>query len=171
MSYTDTPPPYGLATPRDDLLTRGVLLRRCLAWLVDVFLIGCLMAVAWVVLFTFGMLTLGLGMPLLGLLSLLPFCYNFLFLAGMAATPGQALCGLRVLRDDDLGRPTPLQALLSTLVYYLTLATTGLLLLAALVTARHRTLHDLVSGLVAVRAQALTRFAGSWNMQGGSPHA
>ena len=62
-----------------------------------------------------------------------------------------------------------------TLIFYLTLATTGLLLLFALFTVRHRTLHDLASGLVVVRAhacrRALTGGPGSWNMQGGSPYA
>jgi uncharacterized RDD family membrane protein YckC len=56
-------------------------------------------------------------------------------------------------------------------VFYLTLATTGLLLLIALFTVRHRTLHDLASGLVVVRTRALTGGFGSWNMQGGSPYA
>ena len=53
----------------------------------------------------------------------------------------------------------------------LTLATTGLLLLIALFTVRHRTLHDLASGLVVARTRALTGGFGSWNMQGGSPYA
>ena len=76
-----------------------------------------------------------------------------LFVAGPAsATPGQQALGLVVRRNDDLGRPTPLQALVFTLVFYLTLATTGLLLLFALFTVRQRTLHDLASGLVVVRA-------------------
>ncbi len=145
-------------------LTSGVLVRRCLAWLLDAALIACLVSVGWAVLFTFGLITLGLGMPLLGLLWAVPFCYNFLFLAGMAATPGQALCGLRMLREDDLGRPTPLQALVSVVLYYVTLATSGLLLLLALVTPRHRTLHDILSGLLVVRAGALMDRPASWNM-------
>ncbi len=125
----------------------------------------------------FGLLTLGLGLPLLGALPFVPFCYHWLFVAGPAsATPGQQALGLVVRRDDDLGRPTPLQAVVFTLIFYLTLATTGLLLLFALFTVRHRTLHDLASGLVVVRAHrlqtaALTGGLGSWNMQGGSPYA
>ena len=120
----------------------------------------------------FGVLTLGLGLPLLGVLPFVPFCYHLLFVAGPAsATPGQQALGLVVRRNDDLGRPTPLQALIYTLLFYLTLATTGLLLLVALFTIRHRTLHDLASGLVVVRARALTGGLGSWNMQGGSPYA
>jgi len=117
-------------------------------------------------------LTLGLGFALLGALPFVPFCYHWLFVAGPAsATPGQQALGLVVRRNDDLGRPLLLQAFIYTLVFYLTLATTGLLLLFALFTVRHRTLHDLASGLVVVRARALTGGLGSWNMQGGSPYA
>ncbi len=166
MSYANAqpPPPYGLAMMQDDLLTRGVMTRRCVAWVVDLVLIAGLTLVGWVVLFTFGLLTLGLGMPLLGLLPFVPAAYYFLFLAGMAATPGQAMLGLRVLRDDDLGRPTPLQALLAVVIYTVTWATSGLLLLIAPFTRRHRTLHDLVSGLVVVRTRALTAPSPLWNM-------
>ena len=60
------------------------------------------------------------------------------------------------------------------MVFYLTLATSGLLLLVALFTVRHRTLHDLVSGLVVVRAdgmQPLTPPVGYGNIPGGSPYA
>jgi uncharacterized RDD family membrane protein YckC len=41
------------------------------------------------------------------------------------------------------------------------------LFLVALVTPRHRTLHDLVSGLLVVRAAPLTARVGVWNMPGG----
>ena len=156
----------------EDLLTEGVLTRRVFAWLLDVLLIGLIFVALWFVLMLFGLLTLGLGLPLLGVLPFIPFCYHMLFLAGpTSATPGQQALGLIVRRNDDFGRPTPVQAVVSTLLFYATLATTGLLLLVALFTVRRRTLHDLLSGLVVVRARALTRGLGSWNMQGGSPYA
>ena len=65
------------------------------------------------------------------------------------------------------------QALIFTVVFYLTLATSGLLLLVALFTVRHRTLHDLLSGLVVVRSRALlntplTPPTGYWNMPTGA---
>jgi uncharacterized RDD family membrane protein YckC len=159
--------------PLDDYwLTDGVLPRRVFAWLLDVLLLGLLLVALWFVLLLFGLLTLGLGLPLLGALPLVPFCYHWLFVAGPAsATPGQQALGLVVRRNDDLGRPTPVQTFVFTLVFYLTLAATGLLLLVALFTIRRRTLHDLASGLVVVRARALTGGLGSWNMQGGSPYA
>ena len=161
------------ATPIDDYwLTQGVLARRVFAWLLDVLLIGLILVALWFVLLLFGVLTLGLGLPLLGVLPFVPFCYHLLFVAAPAsATPGQQALGLVVRRNDDLGRPTPVQAFIYTLLFYLTLATTGLLLLFALFTIRHRTLHDLASGLVVVRTRALTGGLGSWNMQGGSPYA
>jgi uncharacterized RDD family membrane protein YckC len=164
---------YRAATPVDDYaLTGGVLVRRIFAWLLDVLLVGLTLVVLWLVLMLFGVLTLGLGMPLLGVLPFVPFCYHLFFVASTAgATPGQQVLGLAVRRNDDLGLPGFAQAFIYTLVFYLTLATTGLLLLIALVTVRHRTLHDLASGLVVVRVRALTGGSGSWNMQGGSPYA
>ncbi|MEJ0015369.1 MAG: RDD family protein [Acetobacteraceae bacterium] len=163
---------YG-GSPLDDyLLTEGVLLRRVFAWLIDVLLIGLIILVLWLVLLLFGLLTLGLGLPLLGVLPFIPFGYHLLFVMGSSsATPGQQALGLIVRRNDDLGRPTPAQAVVFTLVFYLTLATSGLLLLVALFTVRRRTLHDLASGLVIVRTRALTRSPGSWNMPSGSPYA
>ena len=45
------------------------------------------------------------------MLPFVPFCYHLLFVAGRAsATPGQQALGLVVRRNDDLGRPTPVQA-------------------------------------------------------------
>jgi uncharacterized RDD family membrane protein YckC len=153
------------------LLTEGVLIRRVFAWLIDVLLIGLICVALWFALMLFGLVTLGLGLPLLGILPFVPFCYHMLFLAGPAsATLGQSALGLVVRRNDDLGRPTPVQALVSTLLFYATLATSGLLLLIALFTVRRRTLHDLISGLVVVRTRALTGSPASWNMPGGSPY-
>jgi uncharacterized RDD family membrane protein YckC len=168
---------YPMNPTDENWLTEGVLTRRVFAWLIDVLLIALICVALWFVLMLFGLLTLGLGLPLLGILPFVPFGYHLLFLAGPpSATPGQSALGLVVRRNDDFGRPTPVQAVVSTLLFYATLATTGLLLLVALFTIRRRTLHDLVSGLVVVRAHRLragplTGGAGSWNMQDGSPYA
>ena len=109
------------------------------------------------------------------MLPFVPFCYQVLFLIWpTSATPGQQMFGLVVRRNEDLGQPTPLRAVLFVLGFYLTMATCGLLLAVALFTTRHRTLHDLVSGLVVVRMramQALTAPPGYWNMPGGQPYS
>ena len=137
---------------RDEAFISGVMSRRCFAWLLDAVLIGLLLGVLCVVLLLFGLLTLGLGFGAMAILPAVPFLYHFVSLLRPAsATPGQVMMGLTVRRDEDLGPPTGLQALIFTVVFYLTLATSGLLLLIALFTVRHRTLHDLASDLVVVR--------------------
>jgi uncharacterized RDD family membrane protein YckC len=154
----------------DDFLTDGVMSRRCIAWAFDFVLIAVLVWVLWWVLAVFGVLTLGLGFGAMSILPFVPFAYHLLSLLGSSsATPGQQMMGLTVRRDFDFGPPTGLQALISVGVFYLTLATSGLLLLVALFTVRHRTVHDLLSGLVVVRVRALTTAGGGWNMGSGAP--
>jgi uncharacterized RDD family membrane protein YckC len=164
---------YGGAYSNDDTLTQGVILRRCVAWIVDLVLIGILVALLVWALTLLGIATLGLGFGLMAILPFVPFLYHVFSLLGPnAATPGQRLLGLIVCRDQDLGPPTGLQVVITVLLYYLTLATSGLLLLVALFTTRRRTLHDLLSGLVVVRLralQALTPPPGYWHMGGQSP--
>ncbi len=160
---------YGTPYLDDDFLTGGVILRRCLGWLIDAVLIAILIWVIWWVLVMFGVLTFGLGFGALGILPWIPFLYQFVSLLGASsATPGQRMMGLTVRRNDDFGPPSALQALVFVLVFYLTIATSGLLLVIALFTRRRRALHDLLSGLVVVRAEALTAAGGGWNMQSGN---
>ncbi len=145
-------------------LTDGVLTRRVLAWLVDMLLVGILLAVAWTMLGVLSVATFGLGVPLFALLPAVPFAYHWLLIGAVGTTPGQALCGIRVRRDDDLGPASMFAALVFTAILWLQLASSGLWLLAAVFTARHRAIHDLVSGLVVVRSQALTRLDRGWTM-------
>ena len=156
MSFStfETSPQWG----DDPALTDGVLTRRVWAFVVDGLLVSLLCGLLWLLLLTFGVLTLGLGLPLLGLIPFVPFLYNWLSLLGrVTATPGQALLGLRVRRDADLGSPDPIQALAWSAGFAVTFLVGAWPFLAALVTPRHRTLHDLVSGLVVVRSQAVRR--------------
>lgn len=160
---------FGTSYLQDDYLTGGVLSRRCVAWLIDILFIALLVWALWWILVMFGILTLGLGFGAMSVLPFVPFCYHFASLASAAsATPGQRIMGLIVRRNDDLGPPSGLQALIAVLMFYLTLATSGFLLVVALFTTRHRTLHDLASGLVVVRLAALAADGGGWNMYGGT---
>ena len=168
----------GYAAP-DAALTRGVIARRVEALLIDLLLMAVLGAALWVFCLIFGILTLGLGWPLFHLLPALPFVYTAGFvMSPLSATPGQALRGLAVRRADDLGPPEVWQAILYTAGYYVTVATSGLLFLIALVTERRRALHDLAAGVVVVRRGAsaagtwtqppLTGLGGGWNIPTGT---
>lgn len=158
--------------PDDYRLTAGVPLRRAFAWCVDGALIALAVFLLWLALLAFGLLTLGLGLPLLGLLPVVPFAYHALLMSGHRdATPGQRLLGLRVRREADLGPPTLAAALVFTVGLYLTLAAGAVWLVVALVARRHRALHDMASGLIVVRADALpsalTWRGEGWNMPHG----
>src|SRR5476649_35842 len=110
----------------DDLLTSGVMSRRCVAWVFDFFLIAVLVWVLWWVLVMFGLLTFGLGFGAMSILPFVPFCYHFFsLLCASSATPGQRMMGLTVRRNYDLGPPTGLQALVSVLTFYLTISVSG----------------------------------------------
>jgi uncharacterized RDD family membrane protein YckC len=156
MSY------YSAEQFNPSFLTGGVMSRRCFAWLIDLVLIAMLTWVLWWMLLLFGLVTLGLGWGAMAILPLVPFLYNFVSLIGAgSATPGQRIMGLVVRRNGDLGSPDALQALIFVVLYSLTLATSGLLLLVALFTDRHRTLHDIFSGLVVVRVDAMQTLTGA----------
>ena len=136
----------------DDQLTDGLLTRRLLAWLVDAIIVTIICAGFWVVLAAFTLLTLGLGAPLFALLAVVPVIYGWLGLVSRyQASPGQTMLGLMVVRDADLGPPTALQALVYMIGYVILLAFGAIWAAVALVTTRHRTLHDMLSGLVVVR--------------------
>ena len=145
-------------------LLEGVLFRRVWAWLIDLLLVGGIVAVLGGVLVGVGLLTAGrVANPAGG------------GARGRRPTPGQAMMDLTVRRDQDLGRPSLLQAVLFTAGLWLTLGAGVVWLAAALLTTRHRTLHDLVSGVVVIRARALdgalTAPADFGNMGRGSGYA
>ena len=131
----------------------GVVWRRIAAYAVDLVCIGMICAAAWV---TFGIATLLsfglLGPPLWFLFGLIPLAYHTLLIAGpRSATVGMRLFDIE-MRSWGGAPPTFLQALIQTGVFYLTVgATCSLILLFALVNRRRRTLHDVLSGIVAVR--------------------
>jgi uncharacterized RDD family membrane protein YckC len=156
---------------QDDLLTRGVLSRRFFAWLVDITVVALLCFSFYLAFLTLGFLTLGLGWTLFGVLPFVPSLYMGLSLVSpMGATPGQALFGLIVARNDDLGPPILAQVVVCVVVYVVTLPVLWISVLLALVTSRRRTLHDLLSGLVVVRRRALevplTAGGPHWTMNG-----
>jgi uncharacterized RDD family membrane protein YckC len=161
---------YGERDPwmAEMLLTQGTLLRRLVAFAIDGAIVLFLWKVLAVALFVFGIITLGLGFSLYALLPLVAPLYNWIsLLSPLCATPGQSLMGLTVCHDDDLGPPGAFAAAVWVIGFYVSLALSGVPLLLALLTRRHRTLHDILSGLVVVRSRALTPAPLSWNMRNG----
>ena len=134
-------------------LYEGVLWRRVLAYLVDLVVIGLVMAGVAVVFALLTVLSLGLLAPVLWFLfGLVPLAYHTLLLAGRhSATFGMRIFDLE-LRATDGARPGFVQALVQTALFYITIGLTcSLILLVALFNRRRRTLHDFFAGTVMVR--------------------
>ena len=131
----------------------GVLWRRVLAYMVDLVFIAIIAVGVCIVFFVLTILTLGLLGPLLWFLfGLIPLTYHTLFLSGWhSATPGMSCFDLE-LRSVTGARPSFLQALIQTALFYVTVGLTcSLILLVALFNRRWRTLHDFLAGTVMVR--------------------
>lgn len=137
----------------DPQLFDGIILRRSLAYLVDLLvLVGIIIlfkvALVFLTIVSFGLLT-----PVLILIgAIIPAAYHTLTIGGPAsATLGMRLLGIEV-RVWNGGKPGYLQALLQTVVFYVTTGmTAGLILLWALFNNRRRCLHDILCGTVVVR--------------------
>ena len=149
-AYRDIRMPDPAAFPE---VYEGVLWRRIAAYLVDLFCIGIIAIAVWVVFTLLWLLSFGLLGPLLWFLfGLIPLAYHTLLLSGArSATLGMRVFDLE-LRSVSGERPSFLQALIQTALFYITIGLTcSLILLVALFNRRHRTLHDFLAGTVMVR--------------------
>ena len=144
------------AVPEPDAfpeLYEGVLWRRSFAYLVDLVFIAFIGAGVWLVFAVLWLLSFGLLGPLLWFLfGLVPLAYHTLLLSG----PRSATLGMRCfdveLRSITGERPSFMQALIQTALFYITIGLTcSLILLVALFNRRRRTLHDFLAGTVMVR--------------------
>jgi uncharacterized RDD family membrane protein YckC len=161
-SFASTYRPSPIPEPMDwPELYEGLLRRRVFAYLIDLLCIGVIAAVLWVVFVVLTVLSLGLLGPVLWFLfGLIPLAYHTILLSG----PRSATWGMRCF-DLELWswtgeRPSFLQALVQTALFYLTVSPTcGLILLVALINPRKRTVHDFVAGTVMVRMPAALRRA------------
>lgn len=146
--------PDPLANPA---LYDGMMIKRVLAYLVDVAIILVLLGIVWLVFAAFTVMSFGLLSPLLWpSLPLIPLAYHTFFIGGeRSATLGMQAFNIEV-RAWNGRRPSYLQALLVTVVFYLSVGLTGwLILIVSLFNDRRRTLHDLLCGTVVVNAQAM----------------
>jgi uncharacterized RDD family membrane protein YckC len=149
-AYRDPRIPDPAAFPE---LYQGVLWRRVAAYFVDLLCIGALAIVVWCGFAVLWLASFGLLGPVLWFLfGLLPVAYHTLLLGGRrSATFGMRWFDLE-LRSVSGERPGFMQALVQTVLFYVTVAMTcSLILLFALFNRRRRTVHDVLAGTVMVR--------------------
>jgi|GEM_PF-689691 len=129
--------------------SEGIIGRRVLAYAIDV----VLLLMIWPLALVFSAMSLFTLTPVLfAVIPVLPLLYHTGMIASSAqGTLGMRALGIKVVREIDGNRPDPLQAFILTALFYLTLMTSGLLLLWCLFDDRSRCLHDILSGTKIVR--------------------
>ena len=153
----DITPPSAAATPVpyfDPARLRGVLWRRSFAYLLDLLLIALFASMVLLVLSPFIVLSLGLlASPIMFLVGLVPLAYHTLLIGGpKSATFGQRAFGVVVVVRDSGARPGYLQALVLTVLFYLSMSLTSGLILAVMPFTRYRQgVHDLVANTLMLR--------------------
>jgi uncharacterized RDD family membrane protein YckC len=142
---------------RDDVFAPeyydGVVLRRALAYLLDICFIIGLSVAFWVGLWILTIVSFGLLSPLWLAFPLLALAYHTVLIGGPhSATLGMRMTGVEV-RSWTGGRPSYLQAALQTILFYSSLAlTSSLILLVVFFNRRHRALHDYLAGTTVIRS-------------------
>jgi uncharacterized RDD family membrane protein YckC len=132
----------------------GVRTRRVLAFCIDYLTVALLTIPFFVLVFLFGLITLGLGWALYGVLF--PTVALFYVAASLGgrrqATWGMQLMSIRLARLD--GKVVdPVLAVVHTVLFWAgNVILTPFILLATLVLDRKRTVHDLLLGTVVTRS-------------------
>lgn len=129
----------------------GLLSRRIFAYIIDIFLIFWIVIAAKIGVAIFSVLSFFILTPLLvTLLAFIPLAYHTFTISGpRSATPGMRLMGLSAYDYTTGQRPNMLQALITTILFYITVAGTGgIILFWPLFHAQRRTIHDIFSNII-----------------------
>lgn len=146
--WSDGPPHF----QDEPALYEGLLVRRVLAYAIDVMAIAVLSTAAWIAFGILSVMTFGLLAPI-GIIAigLIPVCYHTLFLGRFGATPGMRFFDLEMWNLTGQ-QPEYIQAFLATVLFYVSVGLTAfLILIVALFNDHRRTLHDLLAGTIVLR--------------------
>ncbi len=150
---------------RDPELFDGVLARRVIAFIIDLVVIAVPVLLASILIFVFGIVTLGFGFVLYLLLPPLTAIWALFYFGFTLGGPQSATWGMRVA-DLEMrtwyGRPSYfLLGIVHAIVFWFTISFfTPLILLVAFFNTRRRLLHDIVLGTIVInnaRRAALLR--------------
>jgi len=145
-------------------LFRGVLTRRVIAFIIDLFIISVPIALVILFIAVFGLITLGLGWALFWLVSPASIVWALVYFGACIGGPHSATIGMRVM-DLELrtfyGAPGYflLGAMHAVLFYVSISVLSPLVLLLGLFNARRRLLHDFVLGTVVINNSVRTQMA------------
>src|SRR3954453_6081308 len=154
--YAPSGPPWRPDTMIAVGRTEGTLGRRLWAYLIDIVMIALFSLLLCGAILVIGLLTFGLGWGLFALVPASAIFYKAITIGVRhQSTIGMRMAGLRVVDAVTGGRVGPLVAAAHALLFYVAVGT-FLLWVAdvglGLVRSDHRFGHDLLTGIVVVRA-------------------
>ena len=147
-------------------LFRGVLTRRVIAFIIDLFILAVPVALATIFIAVFGLVTLGLGWALFWLVSPASIVWALIYYGACLGGPHSATIGMRMM---DLEMRTwygaPCYFLLGAIhpvLYWISVTMLSpFVLLIGPFNARRRLLHDFVLGTVVINNSVRTEVAHS----------
>lgn len=136
--------------------TEGVLVRRGLAWLIDIVIIGVLTFLSGLFILVLGFVTFFASWLIFPILSPLVIAlYSGITLGGSNATIGMRMMDLELRRTDG-GHMDSLSGMVHTGLFYLAnVLLSPFVLLLGLFTTNSRLLHDMVLSTVVINRSAL----------------
>ncbi len=151
--------PHAYDAAANPELFDGVLARRFVAFVIDVIILAIPLIVAWVFIFVFGIVTLGLGWALSGLMSPISVVWALFYYGSTLGGPHSATIGMRAMEVEMrtwYGAPTYfLLGAVHAVVYWISVSVlTPLILLVGFFNARGRLLHDMLVGTVVINNAA-----------------
>ncbi|TAK49293.1 MAG: RDD family protein [Xanthobacteraceae bacterium] len=140
-------------------LFEGVLGRRLIAFLIDLFVLAVPVVAAVIFIAVFGLVTFGLGWLLFWLLSPATVIWALIYYGATMGGPNSATIGMRVM-DLEIrtwyGSPCYfLLGAVHAIVFWITISVlTPFILLVGLFNGRRRLLHDMLVGTVVINSPA-----------------
>jgi uncharacterized RDD family membrane protein YckC len=143
-------------------LFEGVLVRRAIAFLIDVTIIAIPVLFAALFILVFGLVTLGLGWALYWLLWPATVIWAVVYYGLTFGSAASATIGMRVMELEMrtwYGAPAYfVLGAVHAIVYWVTISfLTPLILLIAFFNERRRLLHDMLVGTIVINAPARAR--------------
>ena len=140
-------------------LFEGVLARRIMAFVIDVVIIVVPLAIAWLCIFIFGLITLGLGWVLFWLFSPASIIWALFYYGLTLGGPASATIGMRAMELEMrtwYGAPAYfVLGAVHAIVFWVTVSVlTPLILLVGFFNGRRRLLHDILVGVVLINGPA-----------------
>jgi uncharacterized RDD family membrane protein YckC len=145
-------------------LFRGVLMRRAIAFIIDLFVLAVPIALAVLFIAVFGLVTLGLGWALFWLVSPASIIWALIYFGACIGGPHSATIGMRVM-DLELrtwygAHGYFLLGAMHAVLFWISISVfSPFVLLIGLFNARRRQLHDFVLGTVVINNSVRTQVA------------